>query len=73
VKSNRYNFQIFKGDITTFQGDVIVNTANTFLIPEGGVNGAIHRATESKLYDELKHYGLLAIFKTSFLLQYMGI
>jgi O-acetyl-ADP-ribose deacetylase (regulator of RNase III) len=60
MNSLKNNIQIIKGDITTYKGDVIVNAGNAFLIPGGGVDGAIHRAAGPRLYDELKHYGSLA-------------
>jgi O-acetyl-ADP-ribose deacetylase len=48
--------QVFKGNITTADVDVIVNAANTYLLPLGGVDGAIHHAAGPFLYEELKQY-----------------
>ena len=53
IIDNRYsNIKIVKGDVTTYNGDAVVNAANRYLAPGAGVCGAVFRSAGYKELEE---------------------
>jgi len=54
-------FRIAKGDLTTFEGDAIVNAANDRLILGSGVAGAIRKKGGPEIQEECDRHGPIRV------------
>jgi O-acetyl-ADP-ribose deacetylase (regulator of RNase III) len=61
VASITERIKLLKGDLTDFEGDAVVNAANTDLILGGGVAGAIRRKGGPSIQEECNKIGKIKL------------